>query len=47
VGGAAVSTPREVQNEIAQLRQAGKHSVLIRVKSGDGIHYVALPLATG
>jgi serine protease Do len=47
VGGKAVSNPRDVQQEIAQSRQAGKHSVLMRVKSGDTVHYVALPLATG
>jgi serine protease Do len=47
VGGTAVSTPSEVQKQIAQLRQAGKHAVLMRVKSGDQIRYVALPLATG
>jgi serine protease Do len=47
VGGKAVANPRDVQNEIAQSRQSGKHSVLMRVKSGDSVHYVALPLATG
>jgi len=47
VGGKAVANPRDVQNEIAQSRQAGKHSVLMRVKSGESVHYVALPLATG
>jgi serine protease Do len=47
VGGKAVANPRDVQNQIAQSRQAGKHSVLMRVKSGETVHYVALPLATG
>jgi len=47
VGGTAVSTPGDVQKQIGQLRQAGKHSVLMRVKSGDTVRYVALPLATG
>jgi len=46
VGGKQVSSPRDVQNEIAQLRDAGKHAVLMRVKSGDQIRFVALPLAT-
>jgi serine protease Do len=47
VGGTSVSTPVEVQKELAQLQKAGKRSVLVRVKSGEGTHYVALPLATG
>jgi hypothetical protein len=36
-----------VQKQLGQLRKAGKHAVLMRVKSGDATHYVALPLATG
>jgi serine protease Do len=47
VGGTTVSTPGEVQKQLAELQKAGKHSVLIRLKSGDASHYVALPLATG
>jgi serine protease Do len=47
VGGSTVSSPSDVQKQLAQLQKAGKHSVLMRVKSGEGTHYVALPLATG
>jgi len=47
IGGKQVSSPGDVQKEIAQLRESGKHTVLMRVKSGDGIRFVALPLATG
>jgi serine protease Do len=47
VGGTSVSTPGDVQKQLGQLQKAGKHSVLMRVKSGDATHYVALPLATG
>ena len=47
VGGTSVSTPGEVQKQLGQLQKAGKHAVLMRVKSGDATHYVALPLATG
>jgi serine protease Do len=47
VGGTSVSTPGDVQRQLAQLQKSGKHSVLMRVKSGDATHYVALPLATG
>jgi serine protease Do len=46
VGAAAVSTLGDVQKQLGELRKAGRHSVLIRVKSGDTAHYVALPLAT-
>jgi serine protease Do len=47
VGGASVSTPGDVQKQLAQLQKSGKHEVLMRVKSGDATRYVALPLATG
>jgi serine protease Do len=47
VGGTSVSTPSEVQKQVAQSRKAGKHAVLMRVKTDQGTHYVALPLATG
>jgi serine protease Do len=47
VGDTSVSTPAEVQKQVAQLRKAGKHAVLMRVKTGEGTHYVALPLAAG
>jgi serine protease Do len=46
VGATTVSTPGDVQKQLAELQKAGKHSVLMRVKSGDASHYVALPLAT-
>ena len=47
VGGTTVSSPSDVQKQLAQLQKAGKHSVLMRVKSDQGTHYVAVPLATG
>jgi serine protease Do len=47
VAGTSVSTPGDVQKQLAQLQKTGKHSVLMRGKSGDATHYVALPLATG
>jgi serine protease Do len=46
VGGTSVSSPSDVQKQVAELRKAGKHAVLMRIKSGEGTHYVALPLAT-
>jgi serine protease Do len=47
VAGEAVSSPADVQKQLAEARQAGKHSVLMRVKSGEQVRFVALPVATG
>jgi serine protease Do len=44
VGGKAVSNPSDVNKELADLHKAGKHTVLMRVKSGNGTKFVALPL---
>jgi serine protease Do len=44
VGGKTVSTPGDVRKSLADARKDGKHTVLFRVKSGDGTKYVALPL---
>jgi serine protease Do len=44
VGGSPVSTPSDVRKSLADARTAGKHTVLFRVKSGDGTKFVALPL---
>jgi len=44
VGGKPVATPDEVNQGVAEARQQGKHTVLFRVKSGEGTKYVALPL---
>jgi serine protease Do len=44
VGGKPVSTPADVRKGLADARTEGKHTVLFRVKSGDGTKFVALPL---
>jgi serine protease Do len=44
VGGKTVSTLAEVRRSLADARSEGKHTVLFRVKSGDGTKFVALPL---
>jgi serine protease Do len=44
VAGMAVSSPADVRKELADLRKAGKHTVLLRMKSGDTTKFVALPL---
>jgi serine protease Do len=43
VAGKAVSNPSDVSKEIADLNKAGKHTVLMRVKSGNGTRFVAIP----
>jgi serine protease Do len=44
VGEEAVSNPDDVRLQLADLHKAGKHSVLMRIKSGEATRYVALPL---
>jgi serine protease Do len=44
VAGTAVSSPADVRKELADLRKAGKHTVLMRMKSSDTTRFVALPL---
>jgi serine protease Do len=46
VGGKSVSTPADVRKRIVDARKEGKHSVLFRVKSGEGTKFVALPLGS-
>jgi len=44
VAGKAVSDPSDVTKEIADLHKGGKHTVLMRVKSGNATKFVAVPL---
>jgi serine protease Do len=44
VGGKPVATPADVRKSLADARKEGKHTVLFRVKSGQGTKFVALPL---
>ncbi len=44
VGGKPVTTPEDVNNNLADARKEGKHTVLFRVKSGGDMKFVALPL---
>ena len=47
VAGKSVSTPADVRKTIASARTEGKRTVLMRVKSGDNIRFVALPVGRG
>jgi serine protease Do len=43
VGGKFVKTPDEFQNALSDARSGGKHTVLIRLRSGDTMRFVAIP----
>lgn len=47
VGGKSVATPGEVSAALKSAGGDGKHSVLVRVKSGGGTRFVAIPLKRG
>jgi serine protease Do len=43
VGGKSVKTPDEIQNALSDARSQGKHTVLMRLRSGDTMRFVAIP----
>jgi len=44
VNGKAVSSPADVRKAVADAQSSGRKSVLMRVKSGQGTRFVAVPL---
>ena len=44
VGGKAVESAGDVRHALTEAKAQGKHDVLMRVKMGDGIRFVAMPL---
>ena len=44
VAGKSVSEPADVRKALADARSEGKRAVLMRVKSGEGMRYLAIPL---
>ena len=44
VGGKAVENAGDVRHALTEAKAQGKHDVLMRVKMGDGIRFVAMPL---
>jgi serine protease Do len=44
VAGKTVSSPADVRKAVTEARNNGKRSLLMRVKSGDGSRFIALPL---
>jgi serine protease Do len=47
VAGKSVANPGDVRDAIEAARADKKSSVLMRLRSGDASHYVAVPLANG
>jgi serine protease Do len=46
VAGKAVSSPADVRQQLAGLHKEGKHAALMRMKSGDDMKFVAVPLGS-
>ena len=44
VAGKSVSTAAEMRKALADAKSEGKHDVLIRVKTANNTHYVAMPI---
>ena len=47
IAGKPVNAPAEVRQALKEASSAGKHTVLMRTKSGDSTHFVAMPVAAG
>jgi serine protease Do len=47
VSGKAVNTPSDVRQAISESLSAHKHTVLMRIKSADSVHFVAMPVGAG
>jgi serine protease Do len=43
IGGKSVSSPEEMQSQLRDARRDGRHTVLLRLRSGDSTRFVALP----
>ena len=44
VGGKSVSSVGELRSALSEAKSGGKHDVLMRVKSADNTHFVAMPI---
>jgi serine protease Do len=47
VSGKPVNLPSDVRRAVTDARSAGKHVVLMRIKSHNGMHFIAIPVANG
>jgi serine protease Do len=44
VGGKSVSTADELRGALVEAKSSGKHDVLMRVKTADNTHFIAMPI---
>jgi len=44
VSGSSVRAPDEVRNALSEAQGAGRHAALIRIKSGENIRFIAVPV---
>jgi serine protease Do len=44
VGGKSVKTPAEIEGALSEARSAGKRTVLLRLRSGDSMRFVTVPI---
>jgi serine protease Do len=47
VGGKAVAKVSDVRQALTEAQSHGKHDVLLRVKTADGMRFIALPISNG
>jgi serine protease Do len=47
VGGKAVAQVSDVRQALTEAQSHGKHDVLLRVKTADGMRFIALPISNG
>jgi serine protease Do len=47
VAGKSVTSPGDISEALKTAHADNKNSVLMKVRSGEGSHYVAVPLANG
>ena len=44
VGGKSVKTPNEIESALGEARSAGKQTVLLRLRSGEAMRFVTVPV---
>jgi serine protease Do len=44
VGGKSVKTPAEIERALGEARNAGKQIVLLRLRSGEAMRFVTVPV---
>jgi serine protease Do len=44
VGGKSIASVADLRSALSDAKSGGKHDVLIRVKSADNTHFVAVPI---